>query len=376
MGLNNHIKISFIRKKEGRMKVFAVNSSPRVGDLSKTELMLDHLVEGMREAGAEVDVINLRDKKIKHCQGCFTCWTKTPGRCIHKDDMTRELFPKWLESDLAVYASPLYFHKMNSVMSTFVERTLPVAHPFFEQGDNGNVYHPLRTKVPAAVWLSVCGFPEDAEFDALSNYLNQTRHKDARIAAEIYRPAAESMVRPQYKEKLEDILDATKQAGRELVQGMKVAPATMARIRQPIVDSKNFAQLGNLMWKGCIAEGVTPKTFLEKKMVPRPDSLDSFMLLCPMGLNPRAGAGKKTVLQFNFSGQVKASCYFSIAKGIIDAKTGVANKADLVIDTPFDLWMDIMTRKADGQQMFMEQKYTVKGDLGLMMQMFKREEDA
>lgn len=111
-------------------------------------------------------------------------------------------------------------------------------------------------------------------------------------------------------------------------------------------------------------------------MVPRPDSLESFMLLCSMGLNPRAGGEKHIMVQFNFSGEVTDSCYFSIANGSVDAKKGVAEKADLTIDTPFDLWMDIMTRKADGQQMFMEQKYAVKGDLGLMMQVFKRGDDA
>ena len=37
--------------------------------------------------------------------------------------------------------------------------------------------------------------------------------------------------------------------------------------------------------------------------------------------------------------------------------------------------MDIMTRKADGQQMFMDQKYKVNGDLALMIALFKREED-
>jgi len=92
------------------MKVLALNSSPRTGRDSKTELMLNALVEGMREAGAEVEVVNLREKTIKNCIGCFTCWTKTPGICVHKDDMTKELFTKWLESDLAVYATPLYHY--------------------------------------------------------------------------------------------------------------------------------------------------------------------------------------------------------------------------------------------------------------------------
>ena len=41
------------------MKVLALNSSPRTGGESKTELMLNYLVEGMRSAGAEVEVIDL-----------------------------------------------------------------------------------------------------------------------------------------------------------------------------------------------------------------------------------------------------------------------------------------------------------------------------
>ena len=98
------------------MKILSINSSPRGGGQSKTELMLNHLVQGMLDAGGEVEVVNLRRKKIKNCIGCFTCWTKTPGTCIHKDDMTNEIFPKLLASDLVVYATPLYYHFMNGAM--------------------------------------------------------------------------------------------------------------------------------------------------------------------------------------------------------------------------------------------------------------------
>jgi multimeric flavodoxin WrbA len=356
------------------MRILALNSSPRSGGQSKTELMLNHLVEGMRDAGAEVEIVNLREKTIKNCIGCFTCWTKTPGKCIHKDDMTNELFPKWLKSDLVVYATPLYYHIMNGAMSTFRERTLPAAQPFFELSD-GKTFHPLRHKVPAAVWLSVCGFPEESEFEVLSDYVNRTRHKDVILVAEIYRPAAETMTNPFFEEKASDILDATTQAGRELVQSMKIAPETMARIRQPIVDSQSFAEMGNLFWKTCIAEGVTPKEFREKNMVPRPDSLENFMLLFPFGLNSEAADDRKVILQFKFSGDVEDSCYFTIEKGNIDAKTGTWENPDLTIETPFDVWVDIMVGKADGQQMFMEQKYKVNGDISLMIQLFKREGD-
>ena len=41
------------------MKILALNSSPRGGGQSKTEIMLNALVAGMREAGAEVEVVDL-----------------------------------------------------------------------------------------------------------------------------------------------------------------------------------------------------------------------------------------------------------------------------------------------------------------------------
>ncbi len=354
------------------MKILAINSSPRTGGGSKTELMLNNLIEGMRDAGAEVDVVNLREKKIKNCIGCFACWTKTPGHCVHKDDMTRELFPKWLEADLVVYATPLYYHLMNSAMSRFRERTLPAIQPFFEKSDDGKTFHPLRHKIPAAVWLSVCGFPEESEFDALSSYLNRTRHKGETLAAEIYRSAAETISHPFFKEKATDVLDATKQAGRELVKSMAISPGTIARIRQPLVDPKLFAEMGNLFWKTCINEKVTPKEFEKKHMIPRPDSIESFMWLFPVGINSAAAGNRKIILQFDFSGQTEGSCCFIIDNGKIKAKKEPEANPDITIKTPFDVWMDIMTRKADGQQMFMEQKYTVTGDIGLMIQLFTK----
>ncbi len=352
------------------MNILAINSSPRTGDRSKTELMLNHLTDGMRDAGAQVEVINLREKTIKSCIGCFTCWTKTPGKCFHKDHMTSEIFPKWLEADLVVYATPLYYHTMNGTMSTFLERTLPAIQPFFEQGDDGKIFHPVRFKIPALVWLSVCGFPDESEFHSLSHHLNHTRHRDVKLVAEIYRTAAESLTSAFLKEKAEDILDATKEAGRELVKDMAITSATLERIQQPLQDPKVFAETANVFWKTCIDEGVTPKQFEEGNMVPRPDSLKSFMTFFPYGLNAQAAGGRKVVLQFNFSGEVEDSCHFTVSSGNIEARKGVGDNPDIVVDTPFDLWMDIMTRKADGQQMFMEQKYTVKGDIPLMIKLF------
>lgn len=350
------------------MKVLALNSSPRKAGQSKTEMMLTHLVNGMQAAGAEVETVYLREKTIRYCAGCFSCWTKTPGICIHKDDMTKELFPKWLEADLVVYASPLYHYHLNAAMKTFIERTLPVAEPFLlQRGDE--THHPLRNRLPAAVFLCVAGFPEDEVFDQLSAWVQFVYGRHGAVAAEIYRPAAEAIVNAP-REKAEDIFAATAQAGREIVESGQVRPQTMKRIKQAIVEDKSrFYMIGNLFWKTCIAEGVTPKEFSEKGMVPRADSIESFMVILPMGFNVEKAGDTKATLQFNFAGEVQGVCHFDISDRKIQAGAGAVDNASLTINTPFELWMDIMTGKADGQQMFMEQKYTVDGDLELLLRM-------
>ena len=351
------------------MKILCLNSSPRIGGESQTELMLNLLVEGMQEAGADVEVVNLYEKKVNNCIGCLTCWTKTPGTCIHKDDMTKELFAKWLRSDFVVYATPLYHYTVNAEMKAFIERTLPVLEPFFEQRENRTV-HPFRNTPPDAVVLSVAGFLELSVFDQLSSYVNLLFGQLGRLLAEIYRPSVEFLHR--VKDKKEEIYAAMNQAGRELVTSRRVRTETLNLIQQPIIDFETYAQIGNLFWKTCLSEKVTPKEFRENKMVPRPDSVESFMLLFPFGLNAEAAVGRRVILQFNFTENVTGSCCFIIENGNISSQGGSLENPDITIETPFDLWMDIITGKADGQEMYMNQRYKVDGDLALMIQLFQK----
>jgi hypothetical protein len=219
--------------------------------------------------------------------------------------------------------------------------------------------------------LSVAGFPEEKVFEQLSSYVRfmPGMMSEDGLAVEIYRPAAETMMARPHKKERDDILDATRQAGQELVKTQRVSEATMARIRQPIGDRRTIAAVANLMWKTCIAEGVTPREFGQRGLVPRPDSIETFMGILMMGFNPDGAGDTKGILQFTFSGEVEGSCYFTIENGTVAAASGRAEKPDLTIEAPFEVWMDVITGKADGQQMFMQGKYKALGDLSLLMRM-------
>ena len=87
------------------------------------------------------------------------------------------------------------------------------------------------------------------------------------------------------------------------------------------------------------------------------------------GKGSEAVGEKKTILQFKFRGELEASCFFKIESQNIESEKGEDDNPDILVETPFELWMDIICGKVDGQQMFMQQKYTATGDLSLLMRM-------
>ncbi len=93
------------------------------------------------------------------------------------------------------------------------------------------------------------------------------------------------------------------------------------------------------------------------------------MAILKLGFNPEGAAEINAIIQFCFSGAVEGNCFFTIENGCIEAKEGRHPNPSVTIQAPFDVWMDIMTGKADGQEMFFQEKYTVEGDFALMLKM-------
>lgn len=351
------------------MKVLAVNSSLRTGGESRSEMLLTHLVEGMRKADAEVEVINLREYKVKYCLGCYSCWTKTPGVCRYKDDMSNILLPKFLESDIVVYATPLFHRTFTAPLKTFIERTLPASLPYLES-NNERTNHPVRGKVPNFVLLSVAGFPEMEEFKLLSDLAQYNFNSNhSKLLAEIYRPSSQVLTNHLYEEATNDVLDAVRQAGQEIIQDGKVTDKTMARITQPLQEKSDMIKMSNMYWQTCIDNKITPKQFEKKGLIPHPKSVEDMMMLMSLAINgPNEKAMEvKAKIQFLLSGEQTGAFYIDIDKGTINSELGEADNAAFTIRTPFEVWRDIMEGNADGAQMLMEGKYQVEGDTDLFI---------
>lgn len=92
------------------------------------------------------DFINLSELKISSCIGCFGCWTKTPGKCVIRDDAVK-VYPRIAESRKILYISRVKYGSYDTVMKTMLERSLPIQQAFIRLL-NGETHHIQRAVVP------------------------------------------------------------------------------------------------------------------------------------------------------------------------------------------------------------------------------------
>jgi multimeric flavodoxin WrbA len=240
-------KISMDEGEKKVMKILAAQGSPRP-KVSNTEILLQEFLSGARSAGAETETVYLQEKKIHPCVGCFTCWVKTPGVCIFKDDMP-ELLEKVRGCDILVYAFPLYNYNMTAIMKAFQERLLPLVHPHFVK--TGVVYrHPPRYAMNRKmVLISNCGFPEISHFDGIRQvFRHMEKSSGAPLIGELLMPAGQLLRVEPLKEKTQVVLQAAHRAGVEVVRDGRVAGETEAQIHKPIFSADQLAGMANQIW--------------------------------------------------------------------------------------------------------------------------------
>jgi len=106
-------------------------------DPAKTPVnqFLSDLEMSLEENRVEVKSYILREKKVKHCAGCFDCWLKTPGVCRYDDDV-EDILREIITSDLLLYASPLVMGMYSAVLKRFQDRMIPIVHPYIEMVNN------------------------------------------------------------------------------------------------------------------------------------------------------------------------------------------------------------------------------------------------
>jgi len=100
-------------------KVLVILGSPR--RKGNSAILADQIAKGAKSAKAKVEIIYFQEKNIAPCKACFACQKKNSKGCSIQDDM-QELYPKLIEADAWVIASPVYWFTMSAQTKIFMDR--------------------------------------------------------------------------------------------------------------------------------------------------------------------------------------------------------------------------------------------------------------
>lgn len=99
------------------MKITVIEGSPHLKGASST--IAARFVDGAREAGHEVEVVEVVRLKVGACRACNACGASGP--CVQKDDMS-DVRSKIMSSDMLVFVTPNYFCGMTAQLKTVIDR--------------------------------------------------------------------------------------------------------------------------------------------------------------------------------------------------------------------------------------------------------------
>lgn len=108
--------------------ILVINGSYR--DDGVTDQAVEVAVQELQAAGAEVEVVNLRDYPIEFCLNCRECTQAPgtrPGACVLHDGMA-ELIDKIEASSALILASPTNFGSVTALFKRFMERLIAYAY--------------------------------------------------------------------------------------------------------------------------------------------------------------------------------------------------------------------------------------------------------
>ncbi|MFC1896262.1 flavodoxin family protein [Thermodesulfobacteriota bacterium] len=100
-------------------KVVVLLGSPR--KKGNSAILAERIIRGAESAGAHVETFHLNSMNISPCQSCYACQKKDSQGCAVDDDMQR-IYPRLLEADAWVIASPVYWFNMSAQTKIFMDR--------------------------------------------------------------------------------------------------------------------------------------------------------------------------------------------------------------------------------------------------------------
>jgi multimeric flavodoxin WrbA len=106
------------RDRGGVMRIIVLHGSARRG--GDTDTLAEHFLSGLEKSGpSEVTHFVPIDMEIAHCRACMSC--AGGNDCVIDDDM-QAVYPAFLQANVVVLATPMFWGYMTSQLKTLFDR--------------------------------------------------------------------------------------------------------------------------------------------------------------------------------------------------------------------------------------------------------------
>lgn len=138
-------------------KVLAINGSYR--DDGITDQAVNALLQAVQAAGAEIELVLLRDYPIEFCLNCRECTQQPgemPGECVQHDGM-QDLVDKIESADAYILAAPTNFGSVTAIFKRFMERL--IVYTYWSWDMNAPRFRKQKAVKKKAILISSCAAP-------------------------------------------------------------------------------------------------------------------------------------------------------------------------------------------------------------------------
>lgn len=224
------------------MKILVLNGSPKK-EKSDTMHITRAFLDGMNEITKnEIKVINVIERHIEYCTGCFSC-KRNGGTCIFHDDMG-EILNDILESDLLLLSFPLYCYSMPAPLKALIDRTMPLSSMAMKKV--GERYeHIGQADFSKLRYLMICGcgFPNSSHnFEpAVTGFKLMFPNNHTIITV----PESPMFNAPEAAEVTKPRLELVKKAGAQYAESGKIENELLSVIGSPMIPDDVYAKICN-----------------------------------------------------------------------------------------------------------------------------------
>ena len=351
------------------MNILVYNGSPK-GAKSNTLKLTQAFLKGLNERGEHsIKIIDVSKASINHCLGCFNCWTKTPGKCVLKDDMPA-ILEDYLNADVIIWSFPLYYFGLPSKLKALMDRQLPLNLPYMAEREDGGSAHPSRYNLSqkSYILISTCGFHSTLNnYDAINE---QFRILYGENVTKIICPEGELFSIPYVQKRTDEYLAYVQEAGREYHVSGSFSPKTQAKLDELLYPPEAFIEMADASWEVAPTEATPSSDASGTPEASRPSLSKAYNFMKQMAAiyNPKTFSGKEIVLEMYFT-DLGETYQLLLGSQKCSIKKEDFSPYTTRIETPFNVWLDISSGKLNGAQAMMEHKYKTLGDFKTMLKL-------